>query len=539
MLLWLWVRIIMTYISLEFAAFIAVLLLVYYLMKQKYQWIVLAVGSLLFYLLAGPKYIVYVLVTALTTYLAALRTNKLKTDFAVEIAELKSRGDADAVKLAVKKNDSRVRGVMALSVILDLGILIVLKYTDFIISNINTFLPADKGLKMCSFILPLGLSFYTFSAVGYVVDVARGKYGPEKNFFKFFLYLTYFPHIIQGPIPRFDNLAPQLFSGHKFDFSNFRDGFQLVLWGVFKKMVIADSVVAIVSAMLKNVDAVSGLETWLGMFAWGVQLYADFSGGVDVSRGVSQMLGIEMEINFKRPYFATDLSDYWNRWHISLGNWLKDYFFYPVALSKGFSKITKATKKRFGKFVSKTLPVGILSLILFTVIGIWHGANWGEVLFGVFNGVVILISTLLGPAFAKFRKLIHADGNKFYRVLCSIRTFFIITLARVISLPANISIAGNMYKTMFGFGPLKFFSFTGNLTTAQDLKGFIPAFAGCVLLFVVSFIEEKTDGSLRDIINKKPMAVRIIIAALGTAAIVLFGAYGIGYDASNFIYGNY
>ena len=529
----------MTYISLEFAAFTAVLLLVYYLTGTRYQWIVLTVASLVFYLLAGPKYIIYVLVTALSTFLAAGRTYRLRNDFAAKLPELKASADADAVKAAVRRNDSRIRLVMTLSVVLDLGILIVLKYTDFIIDNINTFLPEGGELNTFSFVLPLGLSFYTFSAVGYVVDVARGKYEPERNFIKFFLYLTYFPQIIQGPIPRFEKLSPQLTGGHKFDFANIREGFELVLWGIFKKMVIADSVSAIVSAMLTHVSDISGAETWLGMFAWGIQLYADFSGGVDVSRGVSQMLGIELEINFARPYFAEDLSDYWNRWHISLGNWLKDYFFYPVAFSKSFAKITKSTKKRFGKFVSKTVPVGILSLILFTIIGIWHGADWGEVLFGVFNGAVILFSTLMEPVFNRMKKMVHADGSGLYRVFCSLRTFFIITLARVISLPAGLGDAWTMYGRMFGGGELSFFSVTDTLLAGQNVINYVPALAGCLLLFAVSMIEEKTGRSVRSVINERPMALRIVLAAVGTAAIVLFGAYGIGYEASNFIYSNY
>jgi len=292
--------------------------------------------------------------------------------------------------------------------------------------------------------------------------------------------------------------------------------------------------------MLKNTASLSGLELWLGMFVWGIQLYTDFSGGIDVSRGVSQMLGITLDINFKRPYFALNLSDYWNRWHITLGDWLKDYFFYPVALSKGYSKVNKFVKKKFGKFIAKTVPVGILSLILFTVIGIWHGANWGEVLFGVFNGVVVLISTLCEPLFVKIRKPLHMDELVFFRIFRSVRTFLIITVARVISLPSNIATAGSMLLTMFGIraSQTPFFAFSGKMVQAEDFMMYLPALLGCVVLFIVSFLEEK-GHSVRDLINTKPMAVRVAIASIGTVAIILFGAYGIGYEASNFIYSNY
>lgn len=530
----------MSYISLVFAIFCLILLVVYYTVPKKFQWCVLLIGSIVFYLFSGVKYILYVLVTALTTYVVALLTHKNKTEFAEKLPELKKVLSADEVRAAVKKSEQKSKALMIGAVAVDLGILIVLKYLDFVITNINGFLPEASALPLFSFVLPLGLSFYTFSAVGYVVDVNRGKYEPERNFAKFFLFLTYFPQIIQGPIPRFEKLGVQLFAERKADFKNLRDGFQLVLWGVFKKMVIADSIAAIVGAMLKDTTVLSGLELWLGMFVWGIQLYTDFSGGVDVSRGVSQMFGIVLDVNFKRPYFALNLSDYWNRWHITLGDWLKDYFFYPIALSKGYSKINKFTKKKFGKFIAKTVPVGVLSLILFTVIGIWHGANWGEVLFGVFNGVVVLISTLLEPSFVKIRKKIKMDELVFFRIFRSVRTFLIITVARVISLPNNIVIAGTMLLTMFGLRStgIPFFAITGNLVKAGNLKMYLPAVIGCVVLFIVSFIEEK-GYSLRDIINEKPMFVRALIMAIGTVTIILFGAYGIGYDASNFIYSNY
>lgn len=529
----------MSYTSLAFALFCAILLLVYYLAPKKFQWVVLLIGSIAFYLFSGVKYILYVVVTAFTTYITALLTYKNKQDFAEKLPELREKLSADELRIAVKKNEGKSRAYMLLAVGIDLGILIVLKYLDFVLTNINSFLPEASAIPLFSFVLPLGLSFYTFSAVGYVVDVNRGKYEPEKNFAKFFLFLTYFPQIIQGPIPRFDRLAPQLLGEHKADYNNLRNGFQLVLWGAFKKVVIADSIATIVGLMLKNTATLSGLELWIGMCVWGIQLYTDFSGGVDVSRGVSQMFGITMDINFKRPYFATDLSDYWNRWHITLGDWLKDYFFYPIALSKGYSKINKFTKKKFGKFIAKTVPVGVLSLMLFTVIGIWHGANWGEVLFGVFNGVVVLISTLCEPFFIKVRKTLRMDELTFFRIFRSVRTFIIITIARVISLPANIGIAGSMLLTMFGARAVTpFFAISDQMFKAGDLKAYLPAILGCVLLFIVSFIEEK-GHSVRDIINEKPMIVRVLITSIGTVAIVLFGAYGIGYEASNFIYSNY
>lgn len=529
----------MSFISLTFAVFFVLLLAAYYLVPKKVQWVVLLAFSVVFYLFSGPKYLLYVAATALATYGAALGAHRTRKSFAERLPELRKTLPPEEVRKLVQKNDRRVHRFVALALAVDLGILIVLKYLDFVLSNINALLPEGSALPLFRFVLPLGLSFYTFSAVGYVVDVGRGKYEPERNFARFALYITYFPQVIQGPIPRYDRLAPQLAAGHAFDYENLRDGFQLILWGIFKKLVIADSVAAIVQAMLKNVDAISGLEVWLGMFVWGIQIYTDFSGGIDVTRGLSHMLGIELDINFRRPYFSTDLSDFWNRWHISLGSWLKDYFFYPVALSKRYARFSKFMRNKFGKFIAKTVPVGLLSLVLFTVIGIWHGANWGETLFGVFNGVVVLISTLCEPLLAKARKKLRMDGSVFWRVFRSVRTFLLITLARVLSLPLNMGKSGRMYAKMFGFShEIGFFTVTHTLVPKGGLLPFLPAALGCVLLFTVSLTEERGHG-IRELINRRPAALRVALAALGTAAIFLFGAYGLGYDAASFIYSNY
>ncbi len=505
----------MSYILLSFAAFFAILILFYYILPKRFQWGVLLFGSIAFYFFSGPKYFLYVLATAVITYAFARLSEKFKGRKASSLC-------------------------ITAAVLLDLGVFLVLKYADFVIENINVFLPKGSELKLFSFILPLGLSFYTFSAVGYIVDISRGKYAAEKNFFKFLLYLIYFPQITEGPIPRFDTLSARLFKEHPLSFSNIKNGYLLVLWGLFKKLVVADGIAFVVSLTIKNATNLSGVELWLGMFAWGIELYGDFSGGIDVSRGVSKMLDIDLDINFKRPYFAINLTDYWNRWHITLGNWVKDYFFYPIALSPRFAKITKFTRKKFGKFVAKTVPVGILSLLLFTIIGIWHGANWGEVLFGVFNGVVILISTILEPVYVKIRKKLGMDEKVGFRIFRVIRTFLVITIARVISLPHNIPVSGKMLLSMFGLRRVtsSFFTLSGTLMGGKSLIVLFPVIAGCIVMFIVSFIEEK-GNEIPALLSAKPVILNVLIFSLLTVAIVVFGSYGIGYEAAGFIYSAY
>ncbi len=535
----------MNLLSFEFAAFFAALVLIYWLLPHKARKWVLLAASIAFYLCSGPKYIAYIAAATLVSYFCAIGCHRTNSSFAAVSKELKKTLSPEEFKARQKKSHRRASLFVGLALGTDLGILAVVKYLDFILQNSWSLIdPSFPGLKL---IMPLGLSYFTFAAVGYVIDVSRSKYEPERDFAKFALYMTYFPQMLQGPIPRFDFMGTQFDSEKKFEWQSFSDGLRLILWGAFKMLVIANSV-APLSDIVKNfgtssssMTTIGGAQIWLSMIAWGVNLYTSFSGGIDIAEGVSECLGIRMAENFRRPYFATDLTDYWNRWHISLSEWLKDYVFYPLALSKRFSRFSKFLKTKFGKFIAKTVPVGLLSLLLFTLVGIWHGANWGEILFGVFNGVIILISTLLEPVFVKIRKPLKMDSLFIWRLFRSLRTFVIITLTRVVSHSASVSYAWKFYLAMFTYPGLDIF---GEWAKNEAAAGttfikYLPAVIGIAALFCVSLIEEKSEShSLRAILADKPV-LRIALEILCLVSIVVFGSYGIGFVQSSFIYSNY
>lgn len=532
----------MSFLSLAFAVFFLAAMLLYYTLPKRFQWIVLLTGSVVFYLWSGPKYILYVLATALATYVSALlieRENRLLKERKASLkASLPAAEFKPASKLLSQKSKKRVKGWLLCALAVDLGILIVIKYLDFLIGNVNAIfgLAGDRALRTFSFIMPLGLSYYTFSAIGYILEVMRGK-TTEHNFAKFFLYLTYFPQILQGPIPTYDKLAPQFYEAHTFDGARVRSGLQLALWGAFKKLVIADSLGALVASTVSGYADMTGLRIWGGMLVWGIQLYTDFSGGIDMTRGISECFGITLGVNFKRPYFAVSLNNYWDRWHISLSDWLREYLFYPMAIGKTYQSSRKWLTSHCGEFLGEALPNGVISLLLFTLVGIWHGANWGEILFGVFNGVVIFAATLLEPLFAKIRGPLGMDKSAAWRVFRSLRTCFLITVARVLSRAATIGDSFRMLGRMFfspGFSAT--FASLGNHVSDGSLIAYLPAAAGCVLLFFVSLAEER-GKSVRGLINSRPAALRLALEALCVIAIVIFGAYGLGYDAAGFIYG--
>ena len=249
----------------------------------------------------------------------------------------------------------------------------------------------DIAMPDFKLVLPLGISFYTFQTMGYVIDVYRGKFRAAKNPAKFALFASFFPQIVQGPIAFYSDLAYQLYAPHDFNYNRFKSGGILALWGLFKKLVIADRAVAMVKLVAGNYSDFKGTYILMAVCMYAIQLYADFSGGIDICRGFAEMLGITMAQNFRQPYFSRSLTEYWHRWHITLGEWLRTYLFYPISISKPFLKMGKQLKKHGLKHLGKVLPTSIASLITFIVIGVWHGAAWKYVAFGLFNGMAILI----------------------------------------------------------------------------------------------------------------------------------------------------
>lgn len=283
----------MSLISMKFLTFVAVAVIGYYLIPKRYQWIWLLAFSYIYYASSGMKYLVFLLYTTVVTYGTARLIYGADQKFADQKEKIKT----------YKKS------IMLLALLLDFGMLAVLKYTNFTISNINTLFHTD--IRMVKFLLPLGISFYTFQSVGYILDVYWKRYEPEKNIFKFALFVSFFPQILQGPIGRYSNLAHQFYEEHSFDFMRIERGVQRVLWGFFKKMVIADTAAVFVDVIFDQYQTYNGLAIF-GVLAYSAQLYGDFSGGMDVVIGIASMFGIEMDENFKRPYFSISITDFWH-----------------------------------------------------------------------------------------------------------------------------------------------------------------------------------------------------------------------------------
>ena len=537
----------LTYTSLNFLFFVLATMLVYFLFPaKKYKWTVLLAASVFFYIVCGYKFAFYILFTTLSTYLIALWIERVADKSKKLLKEKKKEWDREQKKNYKNRIKVQKRLIMALALVINFGILAFLKYYNFFAGSLNDVL-GSFGVAFSAptlkLVLPLGISFYTFQSMGYIVDVYREKTAAQRNPFKLLLFVSFFPQIIQGPISIYDQLAHQLFEPHEFSFTRMKHGMELILWGFFKKLVIADRAAVLITAVEKNYAQYNGTALTFTILLYALQLYADFSGGIDISRGVAQIFGIDMIDNFKRPYFSRSINEYWRRWHISLGGWLKNYLFYPIAMSNVFINAGKKMKNtRFGKtaagaHVAKVLPTSVASLIVFLVVGVWHGADWKYVAFGLWNGVIIMLSILLQPLFDGVVDKLHIKRtNPFFIGFQIFRTLIVVLVGYVFDVAPSF---GEGMRTLTGF-------FTNqNIPQAFEQLSKIPLIAhdyaviglGGVVILIASLIQERhQDTDIRHMLDKKSFATRFALLYIGVMSVVIFGIYGSGYNAADFVY---
>lgn len=531
----------MFFTSYEFLGFIAVLFVLYYLIPGKYQWMLLLAASYLFYFAAGADYLIYILATTLTTYFAACRIEQNMDRQRAYLKEHKKEMSGDSKKEYKNRQKSiRVRWVLA-CLLLNIGILAVVKYTNFFISNVNGILGAFGQTKTISFVtlaLPLGISYYTFQSIGYLVDVYRGTVSAEKNPFKFALFISFFPQLLQGPISRFGDLAGSLYEeSHSFNGRTVSFGLQRMLWGYFKKMVIADRILAGVSTIIADPGTYHGAYAFVGMLLYTLELYADFTGGIDITIGIAEVMGITVQENFHRPYFSKSLKEYWRRWHISMCSWFRDYVFYPVSVCKPMQKFSKFSRARFGEVVGKRLPVYISSFVVWFATGIWHGASWNFIVWGLANFVVLMVSEEFEPFYARFHKRFSVGKTYLYRVFQVGRTFLLVCCLNLFDCYVNVSDTFRMLASVVTASNWKIIWDGSLLELGLSGLDYGIAAAGCGLMLLVSLWQR--EGSVREMLARQPYLMKAAVWSGLFLLIILMGSYGIGYDASQFIYNRF
>lgn len=478
----------MTYLSITFYLLVLAAVLLYYILPLKYRWLVLLFGSVLFYWramgsLAGMAVIS---VTILAAYGAGLLLER-------------------------KKN----KGILAAAVLL-----LILPW--LCVKNGNYMLEVLLHRNPVEWIVPLGVSFYTLQVISYLADVYRGRIEAQKNPAKFILFVMFFPQIVQGPIPRYERLAGQLYEGHRFDERTVVGGFYRILWGFFLKLMIADRAARFVDWVYDLDYEYVGCYVLMAGILYSIELYADFSACISISKGVANLFGIELADNFRHPYLAVSVQDFWHRWHISLSEWLKDYIYIPLGGS------------RKGK-----VRTYINLILTFLVSGIWHGAGLRFVVWGMMHAAYQITGQLtqnLQKKAAKLAGLDKAPGTALW-----IRrgwTFLCVMTAWIIFRAESLRKGLQMIWSMFRVRNLWIFTNDALLGWALDWKEWMVLAVSVLILFVVSLKQER-GVSFSNLIFRQPVYVRWAVYLAAIFGIMTYGVYGMGYDAQAFIYGGF
>ena len=341
----------MLFNSFTFIVFFIAVSALYFVLPHKIRWILLLAASCIFYMAWNPKLIILILITIFINYTAALYIYKYK----------KQKG----------------KKILILTLFIDFGLLFIFKYLGFMNDTLLALFGDNWPIKTLNIILPMGISFYTFQAASYTIDVYRGTIKPERHFGIFALFVMFFPQLVAGPIERSENLLPQFYEKHKFDFERIISGLRIMMWGFFKKIVIADRAATAVNAIYNSAQSYSGLYLVIATVLFAFQIYCDFSGYSDIAKGCARVLGFRLMDNFKNPYLSGSIKEFWRRWHISLSTWFMDYIYIPL----GGNRAGKLKKYRN-------------LIVTFLISGLWHGANWTFVLWGGIHGIYQVVGQM-------------------------------------------------------------------------------------------------------------------------------------------------
>lgn len=508
--------------------FVTVVFALYNVIPKKFRWSVLLVSSYLLNCFISGYLVIYLAVTTVTVYLVSLwiTTYTQKTD-EKRLALPKEEKKPYREKCAKNK-----KLICAISVAVNFGILVVLKYSGFLVGSLNGIFGLD--LEIPSFVVPLGISYYTLQAVGYTVDVCRGKYKADKNLARVALFVAYFPQLTEGPIGRYDHLAGQLYEGKSFSYENFTNGLLLALFGVFKKFVIADRANVFVSEVLSADSTYTGPYIIVGILMYTLLLYTEFSGFIDIVSGFSQMFGFELSKNFEQPFFSKSVSEFWRRWHITLGSWTRDYVFYPVSLSKPMVKLAKYVREHLDPYYASVIPNASALLVVWLFTGIWHGADIKYVVYGLYYYALMLMGMLVLPLTKKLmEKLKIKAESKIISALAIIRTLVFVNIGMLMFKCETLGMTFNMLADIFSSRNLPKFADLG-----FEYREICVLIVAVIILFTVEILQVK-GHCVRELIAKRSIVLRWLIYIAFVMFIIIFGAYGDGYAAFDPIYAQF
>lgn len=481
--------------SLQFVVFFPLVVILYYNLPYKYRWGMLLVASLYFYMCWEPSYILLMLISISCSYYTALLIGN-------------------------SSDQKEKKKFLFLNLFINLGILILFKYFNFINSNVREladYLGFGYDIPDFRLLLPMGISFYTFQALSYSIDVYREHIKPERHFGIFALYITFFPQLVAGPIERSERLLPQFYHNNSFNYEKVAFGLRRMAWGFFKKVVIADRLAILVNNVYNNIYDYDGLTLVVATVFFAFQIYCDFSGYSDIAIGAANVLGYDLMENFNRPYFSKSISEFWSRWHISLSTWFRDYFYIPM----GGNRVK--------------VPRYYMNLMLtFLISGLWHGANWTFLIWGFLHGFYLVVGIVIKPLRDKLITIFKIDrSSAVFRLLKVCITFCLVTFAWIFFRANSLNDAIYVISHIFsGINDWASFNYIVNSISGLGLSKseFMVAVFSIIILEFVQLLQYKVD--VFRAISRVPVFARYAIYYSLLLAICLFGVFG----QSAFIY---
>lgn len=513
----------MSIVDFSFIIFVLMLTIIYYSLPKR-KWIALLVGSIYFYISYNWKMCVPILISIISIYLSGIKLENIRQKMDYTLNKVPNR-DKNMIKGIYKGKQKKIVIIAAL---INIGILIYFKFFNILMIYLIRLLNLESG-SIVSFFMPLGISFYSMQAVGYVIDIYRGGVC-ERNIAKLSLFLTYFPLMTQGPIVKYKSIEKTLFKDNIISYNKIKNALLLMLWGYYKKLIIADRLYPLIEEVYNNYTSYSGSVILLATISYAIQLYCDFSGGIDVVRGVSELFGIALDKNFERPYFSKSLSEFWRRWHISLGTWFREYVFLPISISKTANKISKKLRKHMNPRIAKQIPVYISLGVVWLLNGLWHGAGSKYLLFGFYQGIIIIWET-----WHKNNRIItktYLINSKLFNIL---KTFTLVCIGWIIIRVQSASDIVPIFKniiTNFNIYDLNM-NFLGEF---YDYTNILVLISAILILIMVSLIQRREN--FRDWLEKRNVAIRWSIYYYIVINLIVLSYYS-GDITGGFIYAQF
>ena len=507
-----------------FALFLPVVILVYSILDSRKRPYVLLFSSWFFFIsLSGLLFIVHLAETVLT-WRMGLMISKVSGD----------------KSLKRKERNAKKKRILVTGIVLMIAVLFFLKYLDFTGSNIvrilNIFrIPCEW--KMLNIVAPVGISYFTLEAVSYLTEVYWENIEAEKQYMRVALFMGFFPKLIEGPISRFSDASDTLFAGMPVDYENLTRGYQRILLGLFKKMLIADHLAPAVDIVYKWEEKAGSVALYAAII-FTIQEYMDFAGSIDIVIGAARIFGVNLKENFRQPFFAKNASDFWHRWHITLGTFFRDYIFYPVSVNKTVMKLTKKVKDRFGAEAGRLTAPSIAIFAVWICNGIWHGPKWNYIFYGIYYFVWIFIENISEkPFLSLLSRLKLTESSVSVRVFRFIKLFIIVITGEMFFRAESMSTAFEMFKYVFtDFDLHELVKHLGDM--GMDFHDYVTVIVAFILIIILSILKE-LEVPYRKAFMSLPRPLRWTVWYILIMTIVIFGAYGSGYDAAGMIYAKF